>query len=133
MPKALQVSTSSSHSVRPDLRRAPRLELMGQIHGFVTSLAVPVTVRDISHGGFAIEGPVEFPVGAVHDFKFTTAEGVTVMLVGEAVHRLRLSGPGMAPRFLVGFRFLRPESPTVERSIQLLLTSLDEPVGPARH
>jgi len=112
---------------RPDVRRAPRLAVLGQIHGRVAALDVPVALKDLGPGGFALVSPVEFFPGAIHEFQFTTVDRSTVTLSAEVVHGMRFHDPSGPPQFLVGFRFLRGGSPVIDRTIRRLLDSLEAP------
>ena len=67
-------------------RRAPRIELMERIHGHLTSVDVPVLVREISLGGLSVQAALRFPVGAVHEFRLTLGDLSTVMVRGRVVH-----------------------------------------------
>ena len=75
----------SEHGV-PESRRAPRLELMERIHGHLTSLDVKVMVREISLGGLSVEAPVQFPKGAIHEFRLTLGDGSKVIVCARVAH-----------------------------------------------
>jgi hypothetical protein len=94
-----------------DRRTSPRLEILGRVHGQAVSLDVPLTVREISLGGMAIETPVPFPVGAVHEFRLTLGDGSTVLLRARVVH-CRPAGGAPAPIFLSGMHFVDDEAVT---------------------
>src|SRR5262245_13644309 len=70
-------------------RRAPRLELMDRIHGHLTSLDVKVVVREISLGGLSVEAPLQFPTGAVHEFRLTLGDGSKVIVRARVAHSRR--------------------------------------------
>jgi PilZ domain-containing protein len=89
-----------------DRRRSARVELVGQVHGHAMSLDVPVTVRELSLGGMAIETPFSFPVGAVHQFKLMLGDGAHVLLNGQARHCRALTTPNASSKFVTGFEFV---------------------------
>jgi hypothetical protein len=89
-----------------DRRRSTRIEILGRIHGRVASLEIPVTVREMSLGGMAIETPVAFPAGAKQHFSLTLGDGSAVLLSGVVRHCRQLSD---APAFLSGIEFVDDE------------------------
>ena len=94
-------------------RRAPRLELMERIHGHLTSLDIEVSVREISLGGLAVDAPLRFPTGAIHEFRLTLGDGSKVMVRGRVAHCTpRVDETTGEQSFLTGFEFLdeQPES-----------------------
>ena len=92
-----------------DRRTSPRVEILGRVHGQAVTLGVPVTVREISLGGMAIETPVPFPMGAVHEFRLTLGDGSTVLLRAKVVHCRTASAASDAPLFLSGMHFVDDE------------------------
>ena len=78
------------------------------MHGHSVSLDVPVTVREISLGGMALETSFPFPVGAVHEFRLTLGDGAQVQLNGRVMHSRDQSSPGQ-PAFLTGIQFVDDE------------------------
>ncbi len=94
-----------------DRRTSPRIEILGRVHGQAVSLDVPLKVREISLGGMAIETPVPFPLGAVHEFRLTLGDGSTVLLRARVVH-CRPAGAATTPLFLSGMHFVDDEAVT---------------------
>jgi hypothetical protein len=92
-------------------RRAPRIELLGRMHGQIVSLGVPVTVREISLVGLSLETPFPFPEGAVHEFSLTLGDDSVVQLRGQVVHCRESAGPDGASFFVTGVRFVDEELP----------------------
>jgi hypothetical protein len=93
-----------------DRRRSPRIELLGRVQGRSVTLDAPVTVREISLGGMAIETPAPFEAAAVHAFRLTMGDGSTVELVGRVMHS-RPATSGRADRFVTGVQFVDADSP----------------------
>jgi hypothetical protein len=87
------------------------MEILGRVHGQAVSLAVPLTVREISLGGMSIEAPVAFPVDAIHEFRLTLGDGSTVLLRGRVVYCRPAKG-GEAPVFVCGLHFVDDEPVT---------------------
>ena len=87
-----------------DRRRAPRVAILGKLHGRVVTLDVVVTVIEISLGGMRIETAVPFPVDAVHAFQLTLGDNSVVQLKGRVAHCQRL--PGEQERYISGVQFV---------------------------
>jgi hypothetical protein len=109
-------------------RRAPRIEVMGQLHGQLVPMNLPLDVRDLSSGGFAVESSVSFPVGAVHRFRFITRTGAEVLVRATARHCRPVDSLDGAPRFLAGFSFILEPSGETEAAIDLMLKAASEAV-----
>jgi hypothetical protein len=95
-------------------RRAPRVEVLGQLHGNLVALRMPIVVRDASFGGFSVETSVPFPEGAEHQFRLSTDEG-SLLVMARSVHCLRISPARSEPFYITGFEFVATEG--VDRSI----------------
>jgi hypothetical protein len=93
-------------------RTSPRIEILGRVHGQAVSLGVPVTVREISLGGMAIETPVPFPMGALHEFRLTLGDGSTVLLRARVVHCRPAGKASDTPVFVSGMHFVDDEAIT---------------------
>jgi PilZ domain len=90
--------------VTDDRRRAPRIQILGQMNGRAVALDVPVTVTEISLGGMGILTDTEFEVGSEHEFQLTLGDNSLVHLKGRVAHSRRVSD--IAPRFLSGIQFI---------------------------
>lgn len=86
-------------------------------------LDVPLTVRDLSQGGFSAESTVPFPPGTHHQFRFTTATAHEVTLDATVVHcRLAAAGDDGHFTYITGFEFHSDE--TTDKSIATLIDTL---------
>lgn len=94
-----------------DRRRSPRIELLGRLHGHHVSLDLPVTVREISLGGMAIETPMSFPVGSVHAFRLTLGDESTVEIAGRVMHcrDAGTASTSTTPLYVSGVQFLEDD------------------------
>jgi len=101
-----------------DRRRAPRVELLGRLHGRSVSLDVPVRVVEISLGGMAIETALPFPVGAIHSFRLTLGDDSTAELTGRVMHCRNKAQAGVSPQYVTGVQFVEEDpaelAPVVE-------------------
>jgi hypothetical protein len=93
-------------------RRAPRIEVLGRLHGHVVSLDTPVTVREISMVGLSFSAPIPFPIGAEHEFRLTLGDGSAVMLKGRVVRAQEAPGGEAHRIFVMGVQFLDSEAET---------------------
>lgn len=91
-------------------RRAPRIEVLGRLHGHVVSIDTPVTVREISLVGLSFSAPIQFPLGAEHEFRLTLGDGSVIELRGRVVRTQPLAGPDGRPSFVMGVQFLDDEA-----------------------
>jgi hypothetical protein len=106
---------------KPRSRRAsPRIEVLGQLNGQIVTWRVPLVVRDIGPGGFAIESEWRFPLGSTHMFRFTTERGHVVFINGRTVHTRPSPDAETGERFISGFAFQR-ESTRADQAIAVLL------------
>ena len=111
-------------AVTEERRRAPRVEVLGQLHGSIVALRMSVVVRDIGPGGFSIETPLPFPKHSAQQFRFSTPDGEKdVLLNGQSVHCLRVSPGNDRPRYLTGFSFVLDDDQS-RREVEALLAKL---------
>jgi hypothetical protein len=61
-------------------RRAPRVDLVGQLRGELVSVDLPIVVREISLGGMSIETSEAFEIESRHSFVLTLGDGAGVSL-----------------------------------------------------
>ena len=69
-----------------DRRRAPRVQMRGQVQGHVVSVSTPIVVREMSLGGMATETSFPRDVGAFHEFHLTLRDGAHIRLRGQVRH-----------------------------------------------
>lgn len=108
-----------------DRRRSPRIEILGRLHGQVTSLAVSVTVREISVGGLSMETAFEFPVGVIHDFRLEMGDGSLVDLRGKVLRSRAVRAADGSRLYISGVQFIDDDDddddgPTVEDLVDRL-------------
>lgn len=88
-----------------DRRRAPRVDLLGQLHGELVSVDLPIRVREISLGGMSFETSEAFAVDSRHTFILTLGDGAGVFVLGRVAYSRRVDSDA-APTFIVGIQFL---------------------------
>lgn len=105
----------------PIQRRSPRIEVMGQLHGQLVPMNLPLDVKDLSAGGFAVESTVNFPIGAVHRFRFITRTGAQVLVRATARHCRQVETADGTARYIAGFSFILDAGGETEAAIELML------------
>jgi hypothetical protein len=87
-------------------RRTPRLDVTGQIQGYLVELDAPAIVCEIGMGGFRVATRVETPVGAEYEFRFTLGNGNVMYARARSIHsRAVASRDGIPHLFMSGFAF----------------------------
>ncbi|HXT69786.1 MAG TPA: PilZ domain-containing protein [Vicinamibacterales bacterium] len=86
-------------------RRAPRVDLVGQLQGELVSVDLPIRVREISLGGMSIETTEAFAVDTRHSFVLTLGDGAGVFVLGRVAYSRKLDQDGGAI-FVTGIQFL---------------------------
>ena len=108
----------SSVVVVASRRRTPRVDPNDQVGIQIVSVLVPAEVIDISFGGFSIETRCSLRVGAVHQFRFTTAVGRTIEVTARIIHCRRKAGVDWSERYITGCEFVShpgaPADPLVD-------------------
>src|SRR5437764_14289305 len=103
-------------------RRSPRIELVEHIHGQLTPLDVPITLLNMSQGGFLLQAPQTFPIGEIHEFRFSPAPGDRVVLRARIVHAMRATAGGVTS-YVVGLEFMDRGTAAAEQAIESLVGS----------
>ena len=86
-------------------RRTPRVQAVGQLVGEPLSFDSPVTVLDLSTGGFSIETTVLLSLGDTHEFRFSLGDRVSVIMLARIVHQ-RVAPRRPAGTHIFGFEFI---------------------------
>ena len=89
-------------------RRAPRVDLVGQLRGEFVSVDLPIVVREISLGGMSIETGQGFDIDSRHGFILTLGDGAGVFVVGRVAYSRHVDRPEGAV-FISGIQFLDDE------------------------
>lgn len=90
-------------------RRAPRVDLVGQLHGEMVSVELPIRVREISLGGMSIETSEAFAIDTRHSFVLTLGDGAGVFVLGRVAYSRKVGREGGAI-FITGIQFLDEEA-----------------------
>ena len=88
-----------------DRRRSPRVDLVGQLHGELVSVDLPIRVREISLGGMSFETSRAFDVDSRHSFVLTLGDGAGVFVLGRVAYSRRVDADA-GSKFIIGIQFL---------------------------
>jgi hypothetical protein len=119
MTKADPIGAKAAHS----RRKGPRIEVLGQLHGQLVPIEIPILLRNLGAGGFAIESSVPFAPRAVHRFRFTTVSGVAVVVTAEVRHTQTIVVPDGSTRHRTGLAFVHEPGGITVRAIEMLLNA----------
>lgn len=102
-------------------RRSPRLVPTAAVTVRLGETDLPISIHDLSLGGFAIVCPRPFSPGMTHRFTLAVpARQVELTIVAKAVHSRALP-PNEPLRFLTGWEFMYARSERERVAIQQLL------------
>jgi len=83
---AQQPLYASTPQVPDERRRSARVDVLSRVNGELVAFNLPVTLVNISLGGFLIHGPVLLPIGTTAQFRFTMTDGERLVVRARAVH-----------------------------------------------
>ena len=86
-------------------RRSPRLEVMARVYGSLIALDLPITLLNMNRDGFLMQAPINFPVGVIDEFRFTTSGSDPIVLRARVVHTIRATAAGTVS-YAIGLEFL---------------------------
>jgi len=93
-----------------DRRAHVRIDVLWQVEAHSVWRLQPVTLREISAGGFSLETTAPFEPGTMHKFRLSTDEGNgqgrSVVVQATASHCALTSISGGLAIYVVGFRIL---------------------------
>ena len=115
---------SKSDASGPDRRRFPRFETMGRVVGTLMAIDLPVRVRDVGFGGFAIETVDPVVPGETHRVRLTTSDDWSIIVDAQSLHCRPSCAADGSPRYVTGFALLTPESPDTQRGIARVIESI---------
>jgi hypothetical protein len=97
------------------------LDWLYDLHGEPVTMRVPVALRDLSQGGFALESSIAIPEGAEHQFRFTAEDGTSFAIAAVATHTHPVPDSGT---YITGFRFLPGSSPDSADPVRELIDKI---------
>ena len=111
-------------------RRAfPRLDVLDDLHGHLVPFGMPVTIREVSVGGFSAETVVPFRASSRHTVRFTTDDGQEIVIEADVVHCQPVPGSG-GRRYVTGFTFVSDAAGEWMQKVFALLDAVSSPPEP---
>jgi len=107
----------------PERRRYPRIEILGRIKGVVRPLDVPITLLNLSLGGFLMQTPMEYRIGEIHEFQFTMGDKEPLIVRARIAHAIRATVDHEAV-YLFGLEFVDRDTGTADAPVQSLVSAL---------
>jgi hypothetical protein len=111
---------TTSERVSRERRRSPRIEILGQVHGEVVSLDLPILLREVSFGGFSAEAPIQFPEGVAHAFRFSPTGEEPIILTARVTYSRPAADDEAATTYVTGFAFAHKHAQTRESVDELI-------------
>jgi hypothetical protein len=106
-----------------DRRHSPRVEVVEAIQGHIPAHDVPVTLINVSHGGFLMRSPVAYAVGDVHKFRITVSGEYPIVLRGRVAHQKRIT-TNAASGYLIGVAFTDRQITACAQAIDVLVSAV---------
>ena len=113
-------------SSTPERRRYPRIEILGRVRGSVRPLDVPITLLNLSLGGFLMQTPMEYQIGETHEFQFTMGQKDPIVVRARIAHAMRVT-VDHGPLFLFGLEFIDADLRGTGAAIESLVSALQNP------
>jgi len=115
-------------SATPERRRYPRIEILGRVHGSVRPLDVPITLLNLSLGGFLMQTPMQYQIGETHEFQLTMAQKDPIVVRARIAHAMRVTVEH-GPLYLFGLEFVDADVRESKPAIESLVSALQDPHG----
>jgi hypothetical protein len=116
--------TPTAQSTGPDRRRFPRFETMGRVVGTLLAIDLPVRVRDVGFGGFAVETVNPIVPGQFQRVRLTTSDDDSAVVEAQSLHCRPSCAPDGTPRYVTGFSLVTPESPETQRVMGKIIEAI---------
>jgi len=113
----MSTPVSKSHD---DRRQHPRVSARGHVSAEVADAAQPVTIVDLSKGGFLLESASPFLVDSIHQFRIAMTSGQWLTLLTARSMHTRPAGDN-PPRHLTGFAFVEPLGEEARNRVHMLV------------
>lgn len=112
------VTGATTHHER---RLLPRIEVRGRVHGrlLANDGGIPLTIHNVSEGGFMMQAAHPLIRGDVRDFRFSMTGAEPVTLRGRIVHTMRVTNADGAI-YVGGVEFLHDGADHAEHVLRLL-------------
>jgi hypothetical protein len=115
------VTGATGATTHYDRRQLPRIEVRGRVQGRLLALdsGIPLTIHNISAGGFMMQAAHPLIRGDVRDFRFSITDAQPVTLRGRIVHTMRVTNPD-GTIYIGGVEFIHDGADHAEHVRRLL-------------
>jgi hypothetical protein len=93
------------------------------MEGVIRPLEVPITLLNLSLGGFLMQTPMEYHVGEVHEFQFTMSKMDPIVVQARIAHAMRVT-VDHKPVYLFGLEFIGRDMRTANEPVESLVSAL---------
>jgi Tfp pilus assembly protein PilZ len=102
-------------------RRRGRVEVVATICSEILPQNVPITLLNVSHGGFLMRSPMPYAVDDMHKFRFTIpGEPYPIVLRGRVRHLTAATTNGVTA-YAIGVQFIDQQVTDCQQAIQRLV------------
>src|SRR4051812_2740601 len=121
----MTMNTPDSHAdiatpLIADRRRSTRIEVVEAVKGHIRPHNIPITLLNVSHGGFLMKSPIGYAVDDQQKFRFTITGEIPMVLRGRIAHVMRVTANGTTT-FVIGVEFIDVQVPACNDAIALLI------------
>lgn len=102
-------------------RRSARYEVRERLVAYLLKEQLPVRVRDLGMGGFAIETFEPLPVDRTYHVRFTASDNTCAVLPAQALHCRPSCIADGTPCYVTGFTFSASQIGQADRVIRRLI------------
>lgn len=89
----------------------------------IRPLEVPITLLNLSLGGFLMQTPMEYKVGEIHEFQFTMGKKEPLIVRARIAHAMRAT-VDHKPLYLFGLEFVDRDTRTGDEPVQSMMSAL---------
>jgi hypothetical protein len=108
-------------------RRETRLDVLGELHGYIETMGIPMLVVDLSLGGCSIETHSPLETGSTQFVRIDVYDSVSVSLQARVAHSRRAPGGDRPTTYVSGLQFLDADRNQVGDLLTLMRSSLSRP------
>jgi len=98
------------------------------VSGSIRPLDVPITLLNVSLGGFLMQTPKQYQIGETHEFQFTMSQQDPIVVRARIAHVMRVTVEH-GPLFMFGLEFVDTDVRQSRAGIESLVSALQDPQG----
>jgi hypothetical protein len=109
---------------RAERRRDPRLDVLGELYGYIETLNIPLIVRDLSLGGCSIETHQPLESGSTQFIRIDVYDSLSVTVQARIAHSSRAVGADRPTRYISGLQFLDADRNQIGELLSFMRSTL---------